>query len=398
VTLLGVLGILLGLLAWPYAVIDRTRARAVVFALAFLAHALSAIVFWLYTQTNASDASLYYMDPYNMMENGFGLSTQFVVWIVQIIKGVVGGTYLDYFLLFQAVGFFGLAILMRIMEEIFLEMDTPQPRLSYALLFLPGLHFWTSAIGKDAPLFTAICLAIWASMQLSRRFIPLGIAIAIMILVRPYIALVAMVALAVMFIGNKRIHVALRLVLGAVAIVGAVLAATTVQSAFNIDVTNADSVSEFLARREALIENVDASGNTAVNAALPLRILSLLFRPLFFDAQGWFAYIASLESVVALVAVGYLLLHLRSSIRLSRAAPFLRFGMTLTIGVTFLLGLTYFNVGLGLRQRTMIMPGLLVLVIALRAVRAVHLETHVVQAARVVGTVGRPRIEPRPAE
>jgi hypothetical protein len=393
VTIVGVLGILLGLLAWPFAFIERSRKRAVVFFIAYLAHVLSAFVYYLYTQTNASDASLYYIDPYGMFENGFGLSTQFVVWIVQIIKGVFGGTYLDYFLLFQAFGFFGLVMLMRIMEEIFIELDTPQPALSYFLLFMPGLHFWTSSIGKDAPLFTAVCLAIWASMQLSRRFIQLGVAVGIMILVRPYIALVAMMALALMFIGNKRIHILLRIVLGGVAIVGAALAAVTVRSALHIDVTNADSVSDFLSRREAIVENVNVSGNTAVDAILPLRILSLLFRPLFFDAQGWFAYIASLESVVMLWAVGYLVVHLRGSIRLSRAVPFLRFAIALTLGATFLLGLTYFNVGLGLRQRAMIMPGFLALFVALRAVRSVQAESKAIAEAAAL-----PRIQARPAQ
>jgi hypothetical protein len=390
VTLVGILGILLGLCAWPFAFVNPTRARMGVFALLYLAHVASAIVYYLYVQTAAADSAMYYFDSFNMAEEGFGLSTQFVVWIVQVVKAVIGGTYLDYFLLFQAFGFFGLVVLMRIMEEIFLELEAPQPPFSYALLFLPGLHFWTSSIGKDGLLFTAVCLAIWASMRLSRRFIQFGVGILIMVLIRPYIALVAMMALALTFIGNKRIHIVLRVVLGGVAVLGAGLAATMVQSTFRVDVTNADSISDFLAQRETIVDHVDA-GNTAVNAALPIRILSLLFRPLFFDAEGWFAYIASLESVVALAAVGYLLIHLRSSVKLARAVPFLRFGMALTIGATLLLGLTYFNVGLGLRQRTMIMPGLLALVVALRAVRAFRSESQAAEAP------GRPRIEARPA-
>lgn len=365
----GIFGILLGLAALPWAFVRPTRLRVTVFFVAFVMHILAAFIYHNFALSAPADSSTYYFDPLHWYEQGFALSTQFVIWTVQLSKEIVGGTYLDYFLVFQAFGFFGLVILMRIMEEITAELAVPQPLTAYALLFLPGLHFWTASIGKDGPLFTAVCLAIWSVMQLKRRFIQLGVALLIMLLIRPHIALVALIALALTFLTDNRTRTAYRLLLVVFALAGVSVAVATMRDTFSIDLTNADSVSDFMARREVLLESVDA-GNTVVNASFPVRVLSLLFRPLFFDAEGIFALVASLESVAALSAVGYLLFHFRSSSRLTRSVTFLRFGIAFALGVTLLLGMTYYNVGLGLRQRTMIMPGLVALVVALIAFRS----------------------------
>jgi hypothetical protein len=114
VTIVGLVGILLGLLAWPFAFVERTRLRVSVFALAFLVHVASAIVYYLYVQTASADTAMYFYDPYGLYGEGFGLNTLFIVYVVQAMKVVFGGTYLDYFFVFQSVGFIGIALLMEL--------------------------------------------------------------------------------------------------------------------------------------------------------------------------------------------------------------------------------------------------------------------------------------------
>lgn len=382
-TFLGVVGVLIGLLALPWAFVHATRVRVAIFFVAFVMHVIAAFIYHDYTLSAPADSHMYYDDPFHFFDAGFGLSTQFIVWFVQVSKSLVGGTYLDYFLLFQAFGFFGLVILMRILEETFEELGVQQPLIAYAFLFLPGLHFWTSSIGKDGLLFTAVCLSLWSIMNPGRRFLQLCVALAMMLLVRPHIALVAMIALALTFLLDRRTRPAYRLMLLALSLVGVAFAIATLRNTFAIDVTDADSVSDFMAQREAVVEDVDA-GNTMVNSSLPVRFLSLLFRPLFFDAQGMFAYVASLESVVTLAAVAYLLFNLRGASKLARSVSFLRFAFAFTTGVTIILALTYFNVGLGLRQRAMILPGILVLVSSLYAFQRARAFLHTVPPAKEV--------------
>lgn len=368
-SLLGALGILLGLLAWPFAFIERTRGRAAVFAFAFLAHVLSAIVFFVYSQTNASDASLYYTDPYHMYELGFGFSTRFIIFVVQAMKMTFGGTYLDYFFLFQTFGFFGIALLMRIFEEIYAGLGVPQPRWSYLLLFLPGIHFWTSAIGKDAPIFAACCLAVWAAMQVRRRYIALGIAVFLMLLIRPHIALIAVVAVTWTVFADRSTHFLLRGLL-VIASVGAFVGAVaTVRDSLYIDVTNADSVSNFLAARESFVQAGELGTTGVGNAPYIVKVFSFLFRPLFVDANGFFGYIASVENVILMVIFGVMALRIRTVISAAKAVPYVRYALISSIGVTLALSIDYYNVGLGLRQKTMVVPCFLIVFVTLAALR-----------------------------
>jgi hypothetical protein len=369
VSALGVFGILLGLLAWPFAFIERSRARAALFALAYLTHVLCAIAYWLYSQTNASDASLYYLDPYGMYVLGFGFSTQSVVWLVQTIKSVFGGTYLDYFFLFQAFGFFGIALLMRIMEEIYIGLDIPQQRWTYLLLFLPGIHFWTSAIGKDAIIFTGCCLAIWASMQVRRRYLALGVAIFLMILVRPHVALITAAVMTWTVFADRSTHILLRGLLVVVSLAAFVFAVATIKTSLYIDVTSADSVTDFLATRDNFVQRGDLGTTGVANAPYPIKVFSFLFRPLFLDANGAFGYVASLENSVLLAVFGAMALRARTLFSAARAVPFVRYALISSIGITLALSIDYYNVGLGLRQKTMVIQGFLIVFVAVSALR-----------------------------
>lgn len=368
----GLIGIALSLLAYPFAFVEKTRGRIGIFFLAALVHIFTAIVYYDYVQTNSADSVLYYFDPYEMVHEPLRPGTILVVHLTQALKTAIGGTYLDYFLIYQAAGFWGIAFLMRTIEEIYLELDVPQPKLAFLVLFLPGVHFWTSAIGKDAPLFLACSLAVWATMRLRQRFLIFALAIVIMAAFRPHIAFAATISLAVAAFFDPRSKGYVKLVLFAFAAMGAAAVAGTIQSAFSVDVTNADSVSDFVARQSQVSTTI--GGTTAVvGASFPVRLLSLLFRPMFIDAQGVFGLIASVENVFLVFVIGTLIVRFRDSLKLARQIFFLRFAFIFFAVLALMLALVYYNVGLGLRQKMMFMPGLLTFFIAVWAVRQVKM-------------------------
>ena len=368
-TFLGVAGILLGLLAWPYAIVDRTRLRVAIFVLAYLAHIGTAVVYYYYSLTNLADSLTYYYDPLNFAARGFGIATQLIYFIVQNMRSAFGGTFLDYYLVFQVFGFYGICVLMRIFEDLYSDMKLEQPPYAYMMLFLPGLHFWTSAIGKDAPLFLGVCLALWAAMDPRKRYLSFGIAMLLITIIRPHVGLlgIAAIAIALVFDRGTRLHI--RILLFSAALIGLTVAAASVQSTFGVDVTNADSVSDFFASREQITQDSGESGNTGVNASFAFRFMSLLFRPMFIDAQGAFGYIASAENLVLLVIIATIILRWRDALALAKAVTFIRFAFALAIAVAFVLTLAYYNVGLGLRQKTMFTPALIVIFLAILAVR-----------------------------
>ena len=98
-------------------------------------------------------------------------------------------------------------------------------------------------------------------------------------------------------------------------------------------------------------------------------MISLLFRPFFFDARNFFGLVASIENVGAVFLFGYLLFHFRDVRTLMRHVLFMRFSIYLSMILICILAVLNYNVGLGLRERVMVYPPLFCLLVATSAYR-----------------------------
>lgn len=368
-SILGLLAVMLGFFAIPVAFTHPTKAKVAFMALIYLMHVAASVVYYWRALESLADSVMYYYDPYQTYEDGFNVGTQGLIFITQYMRDTIGGTYLDYFLIYQAIGFLGITVLLRVFEEIHDELRLPHTPYLYALVAIPSLHFWSSALGKDGPFLLATSLALWASMRLPSRAKALVAALLLMLFIRPHIAVVAAAALSLAVVVGKGIPTYLRVALFLIALVGTGLAASTLESTYAIDITSAESIGQQFERRDNVLQS-ESAGTTAVDGSFPVRLLSLLFRPLFFDADELFAMVASFESLFLIGLVGLLALRFRDLVGLFRNVFFARYATIFAVGLTIFLALSYWNVGLGLRQKwTMLMPMYLVLFVAVVAVR-----------------------------
>ncbi|HEX8669495.1 MAG TPA: hypothetical protein VF727_14105 [Allosphingosinicella sp.] len=368
-TVIGLFGILLGFFAIRIAYRQPTKNKVAFLMLAYALHLTATVIYHRMGETTQIDAQQYYYDFAGSYDRGFAIGTQFFVFVTVSARKLIGGTFLDYFLIYQALGFYGIALLIRIFEETYDELRLPYPPYIYLIALLPSLNFWSTAIGKDPPYLLATCLALWASMRLPRRTVALAGALMLMLIVRPHTALMAIGALSVAVIAGKGMPMAARILLFVAAIAGTAFATVALQQTYAIDVTSAESISQQFERRQETLNSKDA-GATAVDAALPIRLLSLYFRPLFFDARDAFALVVSFENLVIVAVMLLLLMQPGDLMRLFRRVFYVRYAMTLALAMTLFLSLSYWNVGLGLRQKwVMLMPAIAVLFVSLRAVQ-----------------------------
>jgi hypothetical protein len=357
-TLIGFAGLVLALAAMYIADIRGSRRRLSVFMLLLALH----------TEASGSDSHFYFYDPLQLYGRETGLGTLFILNMVQTLKENLGGEMLDHYMLFNAIGFWGVAYLFKAVNEIFEEVEAHQPSWVYLPLFLPGIHFWTGAIGKDAPLFFAVSLAVWGSLRFNQRLPALGVAATVMLAVRPHVAIIALmaVAFAALFQRQTKLWIKLALVLAVIGSAGTV--ASTIQTTYRLDVSSAESIGEFLASRGSINE---ASGAdlSIVEGSLPMKVFSLWLRPFFVDAENAMGYVASAENAVLLAFFLAILWNWRTIVLLAKRVGYIRFCLVFFLALTALLSAVNFNVGLGLRQKMMAMPCLLVLLAALAAVR-----------------------------
>lgn len=354
------LGLLLSLSCYFIAFPKGLERRLTLYLPIALLHVAAGVAFWLFAESQPADANMYYLDPYRLADDPFQPGTVFVVQFVQFMKLSMAGSFFDQFMLFQAFGLIGLALLLRCLMELGDLLQVRVPNLAYGLLLLPGLHFWTAAIGKDAPVFMGVCLSIWAALRIERRFVWFGLAVAVMFLFRPHIAALACLALVGAFLVNRRMPVVIKAVLIPLAIGAFTLVAATAQDQLGLTTVDSKSLTDFVDRTQnagsAFSGGADLAGQPFI-----IKLLSLLFRPFFFDAAGLFAYAASLENLL-LIGVFYLIaIRALTLFRIGRSAFFVPYCAILVVILATLLALVNYNVGLGLRQKMMFMPAVIIL-------------------------------------
>jgi hypothetical protein len=372
-TFVGVAGILLGFLAFAWFSAKKDNSRLALFLVMAILHIGAAYFYYLFVQNNDADTKLYYYDVYDFYEDGFGLGTMFVVYLTQSMRELFGGTYLDYFLLYQILGIWGLALLMRTMDEAAFALGTELLPAAIALLFLPGMYFWTAAIGKDAPLFFACVLSVWSCFRISSRWPWFAVAIIIMVLFRAHVALLTVLSLALALVAGRGVPTAARILLVSAALVGSVYLFATLQAALRVDISSIGSIANFVETQTATAtQGVD---DTLANAPFLFKLFSLLYRPLFVDADSIFGLIASFQNLLMLGVTIFLARNFRLLMELFRGSLAVRFATIHFAALYFMMAYMYYNVGLGLRQREMATPALLVVVTIVLLVRQLRTGT-----------------------
>lgn len=367
-TIISAFAVLISLLSIPIILRPLTTGRLALGISIVIIHIAVTQVYYVYTKTNLADSYTYYYD-----QGAFsGLpwtatSVMFIGKLTQLLKDS-GATYLDCFMVFQTFGVLGILLLVMIFNEIQGKTQARPSVLGNYILFVPSMYFWTSSIGKDAPMFFAVSLCTWSLLNMSTRLKQLVVSILIMVMVRAHIALAAVLAIGIAYLFHSRVSLPRKLVALLILTVSVSYLLIAVRYSFGVDLVDASSWSSFTERR-ALVESMDTASSSIAGASFPVRILSLLFRPFFFDAKSFASLFASVENVGSVLLFAYLLMHAKDILYLSKQVVFVRFAWIYAAMLIVIVGFLNYNVGLGLRERVMVMPPLFALFIAVYAYR-----------------------------
>jgi hypothetical protein len=326
------------------------------------------------------------------------VGTEFMRLATGMVYIVTGPTKLGGFLVFGWLSFWGLFCFYRAFRTAFPEGD--HRRYTIALFFLPSLLYWPSSIGKEAwMLFTLGIVAYGAALVLTYRthgYVVLGIGLAATALVRPHVTLLAFVAFFVAYLVRRRswresqLGLLGRLIGLAVIVAAGVLIVTQTAHFFHLDTIDGGSVDQVLDR--TVDQSSDggsefATARVTSPAEYPYATLSVLFRPFPWEAGNAQALAAAIEGVVVMA------LFIISVPRLVRMpgfavrTPYVMFALAYT-GLFILAFSAIGNFGLLARQRTQVLPFVLVL-IAVPA-RAVVTESRARSRDSVTKTTRRP--------
>lgn len=311
---------------------------------------------------------------------GSGAGTHFVDSFTGFVYAIYQPTLLGGFFLFATLAFLG-----QILFYLAFRRSVPEGHLGiYAafVLFLPGLVFWPSSIGKESLMIFFLGLATYGLTRAFDRYrvawLLLGaVGLAGAGVIRPHIAaLLAGAFVAAALLGRGQWHRWAALRRAVVIMVATVLVGLSLASlGERYQIESADDLDPFVADIQRRTQQGGSSvegGAVAAPADFPEAFIRVLFRPLPNEAHNLQAMLSAMENVALLGVIIWRLPWMLGRLRRVRT-PYVLMSAAFTF--TFVVAFSaIFNLGILARQRAQVLPFLLVVVVALGwdAKRAEH--------------------------
>lgn len=325
-------------------------------------HTLFCLVYFWYATWNPSDSLMYYKRA--------SLGT-FEIWpgtnavILLNIPFIYGLKFslLGAFLVNNIYGFLGLIAFKGALNVAVENKGKLIKYLAWIIVLLPSVSFWTSALSKDSISFMAAGLALWAAFKLERRTVLMAFAIFMMFLVRPHMAGMMILALAFSMVFNSKINFLRRSVIGVLALViAAVLVPFALEYAGVSDPNDPEAVAAFIDKRAG----TDMRGGSDIDLtsmSFPMKLFSYMFRPSMLEVSSIFHLAAAIDNLILL----FLFIVGLYAIVTKKAKKYIgnRKFMWLYVALSWVvLAMTNPNLGIAVRQKWMLAPMLIFLLIS----------------------------------
>ncbi len=293
-------------------------------------------------------------------------------YVTGLVEVVTNSNLYATFLVFTWLSFIGCYFFYRAFTTALPDGDHRR----YALLIFlwPTLLFWPSSIGKDSwMLFTVGIASLGAARVLVRRpggYTLIAVGLFLCSLVRPHIAVVAVIAFAIALLIGRRGPSPTGITPAAVAKVAGLIALLAIGAGLAtrlgdfFDANDIDGVQEAI---ETNVGRTSGEGTSVFDAPNPQNPVgyveagvTILLRPFVFEADGGEQLITALE---ALFLAGLAIASWRRLVSVPfrlRREPYVAYATFTVLMLVFVLG-TINNFGILARQRSQVMPFVFVL-------------------------------------
>lgn len=325
------------------------------FVLIGITHLFFTFVYYFYTLNNVADSIGYYrrvLYLYDSWGETFGQGVNFIYFLLYPLVKFIGLTYFGSFFVYSFFGLIGYYFLLKVL----LEIRNKKWSNWFYLLLLPNIHFWSVAIGKDSLIFFAISFLIY-NYYFNKPWYKYILPLLFIAFIRIHILFFLLISFGMMqLLLNKRIKVIHKvLIFLLLGFTFYALFPFLMQRVGFVDTESIISQIEDLETRKSQGETtIDMSGEN-----LLVKWVSYLFRPFFYDAKNFLSIVSSLENVVWVLIFFKIFKSFRRSIINSyrNIYWFSLFSIfTITVPGAYLL----YNLGIAVRQKTMIVPFLFV--------------------------------------
>jgi len=287
--------------------------------------------------------------------------TYFVMALNYFPAKVLDLSYFTGTMIYTLLGFIGLTYFYLIAIDLIPKNSKVNGyNLFPFLYFLPNLHFWSCAVGKDTLLFLCIALFSYGLLTPIKRLHFIVIGLVLSYFVRPHITLFMLLGFGFAYFSGKKLSLFQRVLFFVTFLGIAFLIFPLVLKYSKIEEASLDAFQEFSTNKATLLSRSHTeSAINLYNSPVIVKIFSFLFRPFLFDIYSIPSLLAAIENSIIL----FLTIKCFSNkpFESFRNAPFLLQGMIyfLLLG-TFAFSQSLGNLGIMIRMRNMFLPGLII--------------------------------------
>jgi len=325
----------------------------------FIYHYLLWAAYFVYAAFNPSDSHQYYYVAHSGFRGDFwldyyGTGTQFIEFLTYALVNSLGLSYTACMILFAFLGYMGFVYLYLFLKEtIVFKHKILGFDLILILLFLPNAHFWSVSMGKGSVVFLGLGLFFYGLSKFNSRWLAIFLGGLIIYYVRPHVMFIILIAGIIGFVStSRRVTIGQRLLF--------ISAGLIIFLSIQEDVLKMTGLQENLLEESTLLshraeELTKATSGVEIGSYnIPMKLFTFWFRPLFVDAPGLLGLIISIENLVYLILIFKLVRY--DFINYLWNTDFLAKTAILTfLGVSFPLAQLSGNLGLALRQKSMVM-------------------------------------------
>ena len=217
------------------------------------------------------------------------------------------------------------------------------------------MHYWTASLGKGSIIFWGIALTIYGMSRLNTRKFALIFGMLIVYHIRPHIFLVMATGMIIgIFTGRQKVPLYQKLIVFVGGVVAIFFLYDKIIAFSGLQGENLmESFDEISSKRAGDLSK-SGSGIDISSYPYPLKLLTFWYRPLFFDSPSLPGLMVSLENLF------YIFLTFKIFDRkifgfLSKGAAPVKASFIIFLGTSLAMCSTLSNLGLIIRQKTMIM-------------------------------------------
>lgn len=327
-----------------------------ILSMMFFWHTFFCIAYYVFSFYNAADATIYYQKAL-LGDYEFYPGSRFVILITSAIYNLFDFNYFNCFLFFNIFGVIGLVLFFKTLKP---YIDTLGLKW-YLLLFIPSMSFWSSALGKDAIVFFAVCLFLYSIVRSEKIILFVPISFFFMFMIRPHVAAVMVLSYFIYLLLISKIHIFLKSIFLAIIFLTMYLSLGFIKSYVGLDEVSLTGVGDYVDYRQSVNQSGGSSFDLS-SMSYPMQMFTYIFRPLPFDAHNSLALFTSFENIIILFLFIYIIFKIKFNFKYFFDNK--NFWLLVYFILSWsILAVTTANLGIATRQKWMFMPVFIYLIV-----------------------------------